>query len=392
MNINLNQNTSYAKSFRHKSIFLHMVLTALCFCIAIVTIFIFLWLYTEYNNLKDNYRASGENLLLQTSKTMDLTLDQSITGMNSLLYCQDVIRGSVANRLMTGADTVSLLSLLSSNCSTLESVDYIGYYVLTADKAYDSNQNISSLEEAPKIPILRHYLEHGDNITRIQKDTITCDILIYEDTIYLFQSYPGLLYDSQSYLMFELNPEYMSQVISQKESDVPMEIYDHSGNHILSNRATQNAPIADEIKSRIFSTTDHFGYIHASTDSDTDSDVFYLKTKQGWIYLYASPTETLLQTLISVFGSRAFLLLGALLFASLFLSLNLSQKVYRPIRTLVDAVSPVQTDPSIDQADNEVDYLNRAYDSMLSYRTRMQKSLPAIQNAVHEKLFQRILK
>ena len=172
-----------SRSF-HSTVFRKTLLSLLSFFLTCILLLFVVLSYTSSHSLRENYIKSNQLFLQQTQRTVELTIDNLMTNMTTLLYSRDIIRGTVANSLLNYETTNSLLSLLASTCASISLVDYIGYYVIGSDTAYDSEKIISTLNTTSHADILARYLSGEASITKIRREDFVCDIIAADGCLY----------------------------------------------------------------------------------------------------------------------------------------------------------------------------------------------------------------
>lgn len=365
------------RTYQKSSLLTRLFFTLITFCLLLIFILGGFFLYSENENLENNYNSTNERLLRQTSQSLQLILKEEATKLYSLLYNKEVIRGVIAHSIIRYEDITTLSSQLSYMVDTQSLIQYICYYLVKPGIFYDSNQENASLSQCPISDVIQEYLNDPSRSTRIEMDGNFTDILVSDGFLYLIQSYPGVQYSSYAYLIFQIPLDTLYHSIQANQSDFDFILYDQRNQPIFHGDGNK---LPEELLAEASGSSKNFGLL-------SDQTAFYYRDNLGWLYFYANSLPSDSHFLFQAITPPLVIFLAIVLIAGIFVSLYTSLLVYRPISSLVELISAQSSSMPAIHAKNETDYLNQAYASMLSWQQEIAKQLPALQTYMHEKLF-----
>lgn len=330
--------------------------------VAAVVIFINILVVKEQNK---NIQQLQQRQLVYASTLMDLRLEEMEHNAVSFLQNDDMISAMVVSK-NTDADTkVRILSLLENQCNENEATNNALFYMPYAELIYYSDGNIISFDYSQDQDLINQYIAHFED-SEISLDDVRQELIRLDGDLYLVTSYavPNLI----GILFYEIDTEVLCSFVQADDETEDIFIYDnYSGTWLYSD---PEASLLEEWEAGEYES--------------------YYSEELDWTYVCFASTSAEHTTFFYIMQLAApFLLIYLIL--SIFITLKITQTVYRPINRLLALSASDETSDASRDTMNETDYLEQMYSGTLTQNQNQRELLSGISEEIMQQMYQEII-
>ncbi len=384
---------SFITRFKLNSFFIRIFfILDILFIIMMLVFYYFIMGVVKINFEEKTYSANA-NVLLQTSNSANIIIDNVSRIMNNTIFNSNVMTSILAPTMMNYNKDLILTKQLSDTIENYSLLNYAFLYVTDSNQVYTSNNIVTDLSESIDKNLINKYIENPYiNMYKTEKNIFT-DVRIINNRICLFQEFPYTTNTRKATLMFELSKLELSKIIYSNINKVNQDVYifDDEYKPVFLYNADYNAlGNLEKIKDKM---NNESGFLPVKEDDGYEYTYFYYKSKQiGWTYIYRVLTNDLKVPFGLIF-SIALPFFAVFIIISLLFSFYITLRIYKPINKLMLSVSHSSNDkinyPKNPKFKDEFDFLGAAYEDTAYKMGEIMYNMTPI---VLENIFTNILK
>lgn len=355
---------------KHQSAFYRYFVLILILVFTLLSLFSFYIYYISYKNFSAQQALSEQATLEQAINKIDdsLYFTNQIAAATSLN--SDVVNVGIMSSLKNQERNFSIITTLKNVTTENAYLNKVYLYEHRGNCVFTSDSDITTLSGYKDSSVIHTYLSLNDS-SILEKDTNRFCSRLMRDGQKLYLVY-DFIYSSKgplNTLLLDLNKEiFFREALSVPSLD---------NYHVM---------ILDSDGSLIFSTLDN--HTHVST---VEAQVIKTSSHTGWRYLlYAKqPQPFSISGFGKLFAPFFILFLGI----SLFLTYIISYRTYYPIQKLIQLVGQQSlfSSKNIQRPVNEFDYLETAYQSLITNQQITSDILKKACPELEQKLFSNLI-
>ena len=345
------------------------------------------------NNISKNYMdridVSNANMLRNNGASVDITFINLTHTMRQVLQNQYCIRAMIIPSLQNIERSMDVIGQLQSAVSGNTLVKGAALYVPAQKHVFSSEGSVSPVERSAWIAAISAYESRFPGAL-LSDGGPTTQVKIIGGRIFLYQDYYPPNIKNIGTLIFEIDPANLYTLIfgNISEPGNPIFLFDANDRPVFSSVLDYNPASGISLPSG-----ENSGSFSLQTPDGVKNICYYNRSESGWQYMHLVDAKVLRP---DSSGALPAILpfLGVAVLAILPLSLYITNRIYRPVRRLMELISHAEADLPAGadrKAKDEMDYFSLAYTEALDNNERLRSIITGIYPAVVERLLMNLI-
>ena len=367
-------------NIRKKGILSRVFLSFLSLSLAFLMLFMFAGIFILNDHYQEQSSLSTQDMLDKAQIASTIALQQTMDSVQQLTQNESIISAIAVPDIQNGPRSINIVNYLQFVLRQNRYIDTIYLYSNFDNAVYSSSGSVGLL---PTFFFQDVITAHQSTRPTEYSPAVSRDhyeFFVYGDQVFLTYAFPINAPHENATLYVRLNKTALTDILNLRtgESGQHIQIYSPNNEPILNADTTVSSALLDQATE------------HPSAFPHQDGQIFLCSSSvTGLKYVYHQES---LASHIPVRKYAIFLLplIPIILLCSVFVAMNLTEYLYKPIRKMMGAISASTYDKSPDN-ETELDYLADALSDLVVRNDDLTRAIRAIQPEITQKLYHSLI-
>lgn len=366
-------------TFRKKGVLSRVFLSFLFLSLAFLLLFLLVCVSVLNDHYQEQSSLSTQDMLDKAQIASTIALQQTMESVQQLTQNESIVSAIAVPDIHNGPRAIEIVNHLQYVQRQSRYIDVLYFYSNFDDAVYSSSGSVNLLSEFfAQDVITTHRNSRAAQTSASSRDRY--EFFVYGEQVFLTYAFPVNAPHENATIYAKLNKTALSDILNLRtaEDQQCIQIYSPNNEPILN----VSTPVSDDL---------------LNLAAEQPIAVSYLN---GQLFLCESPTTGLKyiyhrNSLVAHIPPQKYLifllpLVPVILLCSMFVALNLTEYLYKPIRKMMRAIS-ASTYDKLPGGETELDYLAAALTDLVIRNDDLTRAIKAIQPELEQKLYYSLL-
>lgn len=367
-------------TFRKQGVLTRVFVSFLSLSLVLLLIFFAAGAALLNNHYQKQSTLSTQDMLDKAQIASTIALQQTMDSVQQITQNEAIISSIAVPNLNNGPRAIEIVNHLQYVKRQSRYIDEVYYFSNFDNAIYSSSGSACYLSDFPDQNIISAHRGSRINSSTLSSGRNHYGFFIYGEQLFITYAFPVYAPHENATIYARLSKSALSDILNLRtnEDEQHIQLYSPDNLPILN----VDSPAPDEILNQTTETPAVLPYL--------DGQLFLCESPTtGLKYLYHQPslvTHLPLKNYLSLLLP----LVPIILLCSVFIALNLTEYLYKPIRKMMRTISG-STYHRVPGGETELDYLAEALTDLVVRNDDLTRAISAIQPELEQKLYHALL-